>query len=306
MSIAGATAKMLADESNIDTMSTPIAFVRESLIATRELIEDPGIRGTRSRSKERVTRGLIRVGGQTVHQPSPAELDAMLPWLLGADESTDTFALAETLQEVNIAILRGSALASAGMFTYGACKCGRWEFSGSEGSAIQLSCDWVGKTVTTAAGASFPSVALDEDGVYIFQGGVLTLEGNTVQFSEFSLSCDNFAEAEFNNSQTATAIDALDRDITLNCNIPWDATEEANQWNVAEGDTLAEGAAGSLVFSSNRSGQLLTFTFGNVKPAPLVDPQVGGKQKIRWPSTWKILKSSTTNELVVTHDSTAS
>lgn len=301
----GALAKLLADESTIDTMSTPISFISESLKASRELIEDPGIRGERARAKERVTRGLIRVAGQTVHQPSPTELDAMLPWLLGADESTDTFALADALQEVNFAILRGASLTSAGMFTYSGCKCADWEFSGSEGQAIRLTSNWIGKTVAIAAGSSFPSVALDTDGVYLFTGGVLTVQGSTRRFSEFRLRGNNFLEPSFNNNQTAQDIDATDLDIQLEFNTPFIASHGEDLFNTEQADSNADGAAGSLVFTSNRSGQSLTFTFANLKPMPLDDPTVGGKGRVRLPMVYKVLKSATTAPLVVTHDSTA-
>lgn len=300
----GTLAKMLAAEASISSGSTPFAFLSETLKASRELIEDPGVRGTRSRSKERVTRGLTRVAGQTVHQPSPTELDQFLPWILGADESTDSFALADALQEVNIAILRGASLAADGMFTYDGCKVGQAVFSGSEGQAIKLAIDWVGKGCTTAAGSSFPSVALDTDGVYIFQGGVLTIQGATRRFSEFQLTINNFVESAFNNSATATDVDALDRDIMLSVNMPYIASHGEPVFTAEEADTLAAGAAGSLVFTSNRgANQSLTFTFANLKPAPFDDPNVGGKTRIRLPITYKALMSSTTRELVVTHDS---
>lgn len=301
----GTLAQMLADESTIDTMSTRIALVSESLKASVELIDDPGIRGTRSRSKERVTRGLIRVGGQTVHNPSPTELDAILPWILGTDESTDVFAVADALQEVNIAILRGASLADAGMVTYAGCKAAQATFSGSINNPIQLAIDWVGKTATPADGSTFPSVALDTDGVYVFTGGVLTIRGAARRFSEFSLSINNFAEPSFNNNQTAQDIDALDREVLLTFNSPFTGSHGEDLWDTEWDDTNADGAAGSLVFLSNRSGQSLTFTFANLKPAPLDEASVTGKTRVRLPMTYRALMSGSTREIVVTHDSTA-
>lgn len=302
---AGALTQMLADESSISGTSPRFALISETLGMTRDLIEDPGIRGTRSRSKERVTAGLIHVVGQTVHNPSPTELDQLLPWILGADESTDVFALADALQTVNVAILRGASLTAAGMTTYAGCKVNQAEFSGSEGSPVQLSIDWIGKTATTASGASWPTVTLDTDGVYIFMGGVLTVRGSSRRFSEFSCSINNFLEPAFNNSQTATDVDAMDREVLLNFNAPFIASHGEAVLAAEIADTAADGATASLVFTSSRgANQSLTFTFGNIKPAPLKESDITGKSRLRNQFTYKAYMSGTTRELVVTHDST--
>jgi hypothetical protein len=65
--------------------------------------------------------------------PTPVELDAWLPRILGASESADSFLLAETVPEFGMLFDRG-----AERFVYTGCKVSRAVFSGAPGQLIDL------------------------------------------------------------------------------------------------------------------------------------------------------------------------
>lgn len=288
----GAFAKLLMDvDSTIDSSSESYSFISETLKQTVELDIDPSIRGTRSRAKERSGVSLKRVGGDITFRPSPTELDKLLPRILGAAESSDTFAVAETLPEFWVALYR-----VAGAYKYNNCKVGSARFSGSEGQALQLALSIFGKTRTKIEGA-FPAVAIDTDSYYSFWQGVLTIDSEVYNFRTFEVGIDNLAEVLFENSVTATTIEAADREVTLTVDTPFGVPAEALQAKIDNAQTVSA----SLVFTNG--GQSLTFTFPALMAAD-EDPSVSGKSKIRYPISFQALSSGSSKEIVITHDST--
>ncbi|WP_013626603.1 phage tail tube protein [Rubinisphaera brasiliensis] len=290
----GSQAKLLMDSvAPIDTNSESYAFISENLKQTVELDIDNSIRGTRSKAVERSGVSLKRVGGNIRMRPSPTELDNLLPRILGATEDSDSFALAETVPEFIVAINKVGS-----QYTYSGCKVGVATFTGSEGQAVELSLDVVGKTRAKSAAGSFPSVAIDTDTYYTFWQGVLTLDSTEYNFRTFEVKIDNMAEVLFENSVTATTVEAADRMVTLTVDLPYDSDANSFQDDIDN----AENISGSLVFTNGN--QSLTFTFGALMAAD-EDPEVSGKSKIRYPISFTALTTGTTKELVVTHDSSA-
>jgi hypothetical protein len=183
-----------------DTSSEAFEFVSESIQMQIEQIPSEGIRGTRSRRGERMQQGLKRIGGTISLNPSQAELDKLLPRILGADESTDVFAVADTLPQFYVMVDRKTKV-----FRYGPCRVGSANFSGSTGQKILLAMDIVaeGDEVITDAG-TFPSISIDTENCIVFHQGVLTLRGTSTEMDQFGLRIDNVITPTFENSQTAT------------------------------------------------------------------------------------------------------
>lgn len=298
MASEGAQAQLAMDSAGtaIGSFSEPYDFLSENLKASQERIHSNSIRGTRSRPKERNRQGLRRVSGTITMNPSPTELDNLLPRILGAAEATDTFDVAETLPEFDVLIDRVSK-----RFNYTSCKVARATFSGSSGQPIQLVLDIVGKDFDNSDTA-FPGLTFDTDAMYVFNDSSsgVTLEGSTREIQDFNLVIDNLVEARFRNSNTATDVTAQDRDITLSVTSPFTSSEIA-LFDDAVDDV--DGATGSLVFTNGN--QSLTFTFGNLLLMPAETPNVQGKQEIVLPQTYKAYKSGSTADLVVTHDASA-
>ncbi len=295
MSLAsvGSQALMAMDSvAPIDVSSTAIDFVSESLVGAKEHLNPTGIRGTRSRHKERTRAGLERVGGAITLEPSPTELDFLLPFILGgAEVATDTFPLAETLPELHIGVRR-----VVKEFTYTGCKIVRAVFSGSEGSPLQLALDLVGKTSADAAVGTVTYPTPDSDDMYVFTDSVLTLASGAREMSDFELIIENVHEDDrFTNSTTRTDVPIIDRNVLLNTTNPYDATNEDLH------DQAVAGAAGSLVFTNG--ARSITFTFANLK-FPSLDPSVADRGEIPLVLNGRALQSGSDKEIIVVNDVT--
>jgi hypothetical protein len=288
----GYKAQLAADAAGtaVGSFTEPYEVVRESLRKSGRILDTAGIRGTRSHTSERTRAGTYDVGGSLVMHATPAMLDKWLPRILGAAESADTFALAETLPEFAVLIDR-----VARRFVYDGCKVNRATFRAAAGQLVTLELDILGKSEAVSATA-FPSLTMPTDAPYVMQDGVLTLQSAARKFTEFEVIVDNVLARRFSNSQTATDISPGDRIVTFRCQTPF-TSDEVDLYNQA----LA-GAAATLVFTNG--GYSTTFSFATLQFADL-SPTVAGKSEIFLELTGIARKSGSTSELVVTHDSTA-
>lgn len=292
----GSQAKMLWNAStDFSSGSEAYCFLSENLIAKRETIRPEGMHGSRSKFATRSAPGLTRVGGSISIRPTPVELDAILPRILGAAESTDSFALAETLPSFSVLVDRDTDE----HYQYDGCKIGKGAFSSSEGQPLVLATDILGKTVDLTE-TTFPTVAPDTGVYYTMSQGVLTLAGTTHYMNSCEIVIDNLLEAYFDNSITAHDIDATDRLITLSCDV--DLTSASKNQKDSEDGSVAS-IAGSIVFTNGN--QSLTFTFPALVPVDSSDPSVGGKGRIMNPFTYEAYKTPSAAELTITNDSTA-
>lgn len=274
----------------VGSFTEAIEFVSESVKKTGTILDTNGIRGTRSHASERTAEGTYTVAGQITLHPTPAVLDLWLPRILGANESTDTFALADTLPEFDLLIDR-----VAKRFVYGGCKVNKATFSGSSGQLIQLVLDIIGKT-ETESDTAFPSITDPTDPPYVFHQGALTLVGSARSFNSFETVVDNLLVTRFSNSQSATAINPGDRIVSFKCETPY-TSSETDLYNQA-----LLGSAGSLVFTNgNRS---LTFTYGKLQ-FPANSPVIAGKGEIPLTLDGIARMTGSTRELVVVNDPTA-
>lgn len=275
----------------IGSYTESIEFVGESLQKRLTILETAGLRGTRSRPVERTRDGTCAVGGSIRFHVTPALLDLLLPRVLGAAESSDLFALAETLPEFDVLVDR-----VARRFVYGGCKVARAIFSGRAGGLLELQLDLVGKTETVSASA-FPAISPPIDPPYVFQDGTLTLSGTSRKVLEFALSIDNGIVARFTNSQVATDVSPTDRLVTLECRLPF-TTDEIDLY----GQNV--GGAGAATLAVVNGGYSTTFSIPRLQ-FPDTSPMVGGKGEITLALKGTARKNGSTNELSVTHDSTA-
>lgn len=292
----GVAAQLAIDPTGtaIGSYAKRFAFVSITPGGGVELIDtaDEEIRGTRSRSKERVVQGQINTTLSIVMIPTPAELDLLLPFILGTNESADSFVLAETLQERDILIDYG-----VHRQIYQGAKVAKATFSASVGQAMRLALEIICKTQDTPVATAFPSISIDTEAPYAYHQGVLTARSAAREYNEVSVEIDNVLEPEFNNSQTPTQLIENDRIVTVTANTPFSSDED--DLYTAPLAAVA-GASGTLVFTNG--GQSTTFTFGNLKELDASPPAISGKGEIRQPVTWRAYRSGATLELVITHD----
>lgn len=269
-------------------------FQSTNIGKTQGILDPGGIGGgTRSRRGERVINDVYTVGGQVVIRPSPADLDFLLPWILGADEAaTDTFALAEAIKQYGVDIDKGDDA-----YRYALMSVNSAIFRSSKSQQfLELVLNLVGTTET--AGITFPSIegTITTKRPYAHLQSTLTLDGTAQPNDQVEVVIDNRLQADFfENSSTVVDIESGDRVITLSTSLPFDATSD-ELYEVAIG-----GLTGTNTLVYTDGTDTLTFTFENLKAAtnPLEIPERPGE--IRLGKLFQAYQTSTDKELVITN-----
>ena len=156
---AGSLCKLALEplDGAFDASSEPYEFVSETIRKRATIVDTGGIRGTRSHHAARTRAGAYEVGGTIVLHPSPADLDLLLPRILGTAESSDSFALADSLENFYFGVMVDRV---AKVFTYGGCYVDRATFRSSAGGLLELSLEIVGKTESVGNAGTFPALTL--------------------------------------------------------------------------------------------------------------------------------------------------
>jgi len=287
-----------ASPHTFDTSSERYEFLYESLQKRGRIVGGTGIRGTRSPHSARTRAGHYTVGGRVAMNVDPAGLDAWLPRILGAAESSDSFALAESLPSFGVLVDRVTET-----FEYTDCVVNQAMFHGKAGpedgepELIEMVLDLIGKT--EVANTSAPSVSLSTAAnatPYVFSDSALTLQSGSREVKEWWLLISNHIQPRWVNSLSATQLCPRDRTVILRTRLPYDTDTDD-----LYGQALA-GATGSLALTNGNLGT--TFTFGTLQ-VPDESPIVRGKTEIDLFLTLTARMTGTTRELVVTNDSVA-
>lgn len=267
-------------------------FLSENLVCNEEFPDTGGLRGTRSHVVERVRQGIRHVGGGIVMQPTPVELAALLPWVLGGTPSGTTYPLADALTSRYVTVDRG-----AKVFTYNGCFIDSATFRASQGQPLQMSLNVVGSDETVGNAASFPSLSIDTTtNAFMFHDCVISIGGSNYAARDFEMTINNHVDRDrfFNAQVLSTATQAMDRNITCRFSLPYGDAAAA----------YASGAAGVAVTATFTNGAV-SLLFSLVKVCfPRRSPMVGGRQEIMLPLDGVAYRSSSTLELVTTLDST--
>lgn len=279
------------------------AFEVESCTVKKigRILDSSGIRGTRSLVADRTRSDGYDVAGSIVCHPSPAFLDIWLPYILGAAESTDTFALAETLdsQEFSLLVDHGPKRQ-----LFDDCKVNAATFKSTEGGHLELTLDIMGKTAGALVDTVFPSISIPTDAhdmPFLHSDLAITLAGVGSRIvTDWDLKIDNALRARRGNSLTATALLETDRIITSRCVVPFSSSPDATDLY----DIAAAGIAAAWTFTNAAStGLVLTFTAG-IYQVPTEGPELTSRNdEVLLNLNGQLRKSDSTMELVITNDS---
>jgi hypothetical protein len=268
-------------------------FQSESLVLDEQFIDTNGLRGTRSRFIANVRQGNRRVAGQLHLQPTAVELSNLLPWILGGSPTgsgTVTYPLADALPTARyITVDRGPQVP-----TYNGCQVDRATFKGSQGEPLDLILDIVGIDETLGASGSFPNLSIDvTTQPFIFTDLALVINGNTYNAKDIEVVIDNSIDKErFYNSQTLVSVQAMDRHVMLNTQLPYGVASAA--YGTGPGGVLA-----TAIFTGPGTS-VLEFSF--VKVAfPRKSPSfTAGRQEEMLPMQGIAYYSGSTSEVVTT------
>jgi len=276
----------------IDSGATPLEFTSESLRRTETIINPQGMAGTRSQRSERSRISQAVVAGSITLPWSPASGAVLLPLILGADASGTTFALAEALQEFTCQIDRVTKV-----YTYTDLLVNKATWKGSAGGFVDLTMDLMGVAETEGAAGSAQALTAPLDPPYVFADCVMSFAGTSYTITDFELSVDNKLASRFGNSVTATRNSPSDlREVMFKFTSPF-GTDEYAMYNTAL-------AGVAIVLTLTNGGYSTVFTMAKVQ-FPDETPVVGGKGEVPITLNGIARMTSTTRELVVTHDSSA-
>ena len=266
------------------------AVLSESVQLLEEFVDAAGLTGSRSHPKERVRQGIRRVAGAITLNPTPVDLANLLPRILGTAAVGTTYSLAETVPSFYLEIDRVQ-----NRFQYSTCKMNRATFRSSPGQPVELNLDIVGTDEVVTATA-FPAISIDITTNVFMHHDVtaFTIGGNTVAARDVEIVIDNALDSEkFLMSQTLTEIVATDRIISMSFNLPY-------------GDYSARynpGVSGVAVVLTYTNGAVsMSFSFPAVQ-FPRISPVVNDRGEIMMQLQGIARKSSSTDELTVTLDS---
>lgn len=267
---------------------TAVEFVSHDIKETIEIVEDEGIRGSRTRSFERVAQGNKKIAGSITMEPTPAEMAIILPYVTN---SGNNVTLTDAMQDVTIVIDNVTK-----KYTY----LGRFtsmHITGETGKKIQLKLQFVGKTLTVAAGGSLSGMPDITVRPYMFYdaGTGLTLGASTFQIDKFDLGIDNKIEPTFMQGQTATDLEPTDRVITLAVQTKYMAAESALLDLAQAGPTIDTPLTGSIAFTNGTHSMAWTFGALVATSETVVVPN---KKPLRLPLNYHCYGVSTTKEVI--------
>jgi hypothetical protein len=273
-----------------DASYAELEFLEGSALGLSEqFLDSNGLVGSRSRPSERTRRGLRQAAGSLSFQPTPAELDLLLPWALGGAKSGNTVPLAETVPA------RWLRTARDGTFhLYDAVKVQQITFSASEGSPLGVQVQVVGvDEAASAVPGSFAALDLT-GGPYVMHDCVLTVGGTAYPFRNWQLTLMNMVEVRHNNSVTPTAIHATGREVQAAVGLPY-----------GDASALYGSALGgvAMVATFTNGSKSVAFTCPAVQ-APRQPLELGTRAAITLSWVGTARKSGSTPELSVDNDVT--
>jgi len=274
----------------IDANSERWDFNKDGIKKLERVIYGNGITGTRSKQTSRRRRGPYSVGGALEIDPSFAFFDAWLPRILGADESSDTFAVAEELPAWDIMSDR-----VGNIVRYNDCKVDKARLKFSPDSLV-LTLDVLG-LAAVETGLSYPAI---------------TNVPTTISYTPLAFLDCTFSIASANRNITDGEL-IIDNAITPHIFAGSSASsclrEGERLVTLTEKNTSAS-ADWSALYGINPTTIAITIAYLNMSAvitlnncmAPIETPTVDGKQEILMGLTWTAHASGSTKEIVVTND----
>lgn len=275
-----------------DASYTELEFIDGSTIGLQEQFADSnGMTGSRTRTAARTVQGIRQTGGTLLFQPTPLELDLLLPWALGGTKSTNSIPLAETV------LARWLKTYRDGVYhMYDGVKVESITFNCSEGSLLSVSLSVVGVDEVESVAPTTPTAFDVATSPYIMHQCVASVAATEYPFRSYQLTLNNMLEVRHNNSQTPTSIRATDRRVTVGMGLPYGdaaALYGSAVGGVAVVATFTNGAR-SLVLSAPKVQTPRT-------PLPF---GARGALNLDWMGTARGDGTTINSELAVSNDST--
>lgn len=292
-------------EIDFSTGATAFPWFRESLQKRATIGHPDVIIGSREEVSERARFSPYFYGGWVVFPLSPGFADFFFPWVLGEDESTNTFALAETLQTFGMLVDKVT-----GVHEFYNGNVNQVVIEGSTGQGngpnfLTCAVQCIFKNYKPPASAeSFPSVTLGTTAEFAplvtedsDNSGTsrLVIGGSARPYKKFRLSINNHIQPRYVNSLEPATLCPTRRTINLSAVLPYDSD------NSGLYDAAVAGSSGTLTFVNGTTS--IEFAFAALQ-ADVLTPIVPGKTEIDMQLNMAARKASSTSSLIVTIDET--
>lgn len=270
------------------TVSTEYEVTAFQPRMNEDVFNAAGMRGTRGKQSERLVQNTRAPGFSVTLQPNSVELDTILPWILGAAEVADLFALAETLPTFSWISDMGTE-----RWYWTNCTVGRATFAARQAGPLELTME-VEALDFSKDSTAFGSSTISAVPPYMFYetASALIINSLTKQQFDWSLTIDNALAADrFLNSQTRVSTPTRDRIVTWSFNGPYGDNSTLFGLAATGVPVTVQFTKGnrSLLFSSNKVSFPREF--------PQIDEEIGLSL------TGTAHRDGTTAELVTTNDS---
>ena len=269
--------------------ATYCSFISHDIKETVEIVQDEGIRGTRSRVLERLAQGNKHVAGTITMEPTPAEMAAIFQYVANSGAGNT---LTDAMQDVTVIV---DSITKKYTFL------GRFNtlhLTGEPGKKVQCHIGFIGKTCTVAATSlsGTPDITARP---YMFSdvGSGITIGSTTYAIDKFDIGIDNKIEPTFMMGQTATDLEPTDRIVTLGFQTKYNAAEDALLVIEQAGPVIASPLTGSIALSNSTSSNSITFTFGALV-ATSNTVTIPNKKHLRLPHNFQAFRVGSTLEAV--------
>jgi len=282
-------------EARMTINGNVVEFISSSITEVSEIIQDDGLRGTRTRQMERVALGQTKVGGDIVFSPTQVELGYILPYALNS--SSANYTLTDQMADVTIVLDLG-ARANIG-YTY----VGRFsmvKYEGGPGEKMKLTVSFVGKTLAIGSGGTISTAADVTQREYMFSdsGSGITIGGTQYSFDKFEFTCDNKINPTFLQGRTATDLESSDRVITLACQTKYTPTESGLLVIERAGPIIGSPLTASIAFTNGTN--TLSFTFAALVATPR-SAAIPGRDHVRLPLEFYCFGVGANKEMILTN-----
>lgn len=265
---------------------------------------EEAICGRLDRHKDRVTEGIIIPRFTLTMQPTPEEIDRILPWI-GYSETSDVFTPITDFSSNGLDV-EYSPVAS--LITYTGAMIDKAIWRGRKnGPPIELELECMATNIDIDDGGTFSASTFTKTSPYAFNEANLSLGGSSELYQSLVLVEDHKLYMQHNNSVTPTSLRPQDRQFFLGLDTPY-TSDEVTLISAFTGETTAAtspditGFAGSFIAS--RGNFSLTGAMHNLKQEARL-PSTLGKVEIRAKHWFQIYGNSSTAPLIWTNDITA-
>lgn len=277
------------------TVDKPLRFVNESFQATRLIIPDDEITGSRDADIGQARYGPFSYIGSITLRPTAVEWSYILEWILGGTPVGTSYPIADTIVSRYMSIDRVTKV-----FLYDGVVVGRATINFVAGAKGTCTLDLFATGETVGNAGTFPSLTLDTTTkAFILQDNVISVNSVAVCTTSITIVIDNLLTPdEFTNCVTGPAemVPAGPRDIRLSFTPAYDTTHSALYPPTDAGWAVTVVATNGTVS--------LSFSFVKVvfdRKSPTVP---AANQKIRLPLDGKAYKNGSTASIVTVLDST--